>query len=398
VRAQVGAVARFPRGTRIALAVGSRGIANLAVLVRETVAALRHHGAEVFIIPAMGSHGGGTAEGQRDLLAGYGVTESAMGCPIRSSLDVVELPASGLEHPLFLDRHAAKADGIVLLNRIKPHTDFRGRYESGLVKMAVIGLGKHAAALAVHRFGVRGLRDLIPQAAAQLLATGRVLFGLAVVEDAQKHTAHVEAIPGARLLDREPELLALARRLQPRLPLEDLDVLIVDRMGKNLSGTGLDTNVIGRIRIAGEPEPVAPRIRAVVVTDLTDESHGNAVGTGLADVITARLAAKIDHAATYVNTATSGFLERGKLPLAAPTDAAAFELALRVAGVLDPATSRVLRIRDTLHLGEMLASPAAVAALRERPDIVAIGPARSPVDDTGTLHPFSRLFPAEAER
>jgi hypothetical protein len=385
---QIARVADFPRGTRLAVAVGSRGIANLATIVRATVDALRARGAEVFLFPAMGSHGGATAEGQRAVLASYGVTEAAMGCPILASMEVVALPSAGLEHPLFLDRHAAAAEGIVLINRIKPHTDFHGRCESGLVKMAVIGLGKDAAARAVHRFGVRGLRDLIPLGAARLLATGRIRFGLAIVENAHDATLIVEAIPGDRILTREPELLEIARRQQPRLPLTDLDVLIVDRLGKNISGTGMDTNIIGRIRIAGEPEPASPRIKAIVVSDLTAESHGNAVGTGLADVITARLAAKIDPQVTFVNTAISGFIERGKIPLAAPTDAAALDLALRASGCLDPDAARILRIRDTLHLGEIFASPAAVAALQGRPDITVLGPPGPAFDATGNLLPF----------
>lgn len=388
VRDQINGLSHVPDGARIAIAVGSRGIANLSTIVRATVDTLKAQGAHVFIVPAMGSHGGATAAGQREVLAGYGVTEEAMGCPILATMDVVELPARGLEHPLFLDRHAAEADGIVLINRIKPHTDFHGRYESGLVKMAVIGLGKEAAALALHRFGVRGLRDLIPLAAAQLLATGRVLFGLAIVENAYEATALIEAIPGNRILDREPILLAVAYRQQPGLPLEDIDVLIVDRLGKNISGTGMDTNIIGRLRIAGEMEPDSPRIKMILVTDLTDESHGNAVGTGLADIITTRLAAKIDHRITYINVATSGFLERGKVPLAAPTDAAGLELALRASGCLDPAGARVIRIRDTLHLGEILASPAAVAALRGHERVTVAGEPRPAVDSVGRLLPF----------
>ncbi|WP_414661110.1 nickel pincer cofactor-dependent isomerase, group 22 [Horticoccus sp. 23ND18S-11] len=388
VRDQINGLSHVPDGARIAIAVGSRGIANLSTIVRATVDTLKAQGATVFIVPAMGSHGGATAAGQRDVLAGYGVTEEAMGCPILATMDVVELPARDLEHPLFLDRHAAEADGIVLINRIKPHTDFHGRYESGLVKMAIIGLGKEAAALALHRFGVRGLRDLIPRAAAQLLATGRILFGLAIVENAYEATALIEAIPGNRILDREPILLAVAYRQQPSLPLEDIDVLVVDRLGKNISGTGMDTNIIGRLRIAGESEPNSPRIKMILVTDLTDESHGNAVGTGLADIITTRLAAKIDHRITYINVATSGFLERGKVPLAAPTDAAGLELALRASGCLDPATARVIRIRDTLHLGEILASPAAVAALGGRDHVTVIGEPRPAVDAVGRLLPF----------
>jgi hypothetical protein len=376
-------------GARIAIAAGSRGIANLAVIVRATVEALKELGAAPFIVPAMGSHGGATAEGQREVLASYGVTAEAMGCEIRSSMEVVELPASGLAHPLYLDRNAAAADGIVLVNRVKPHTDFHGPYESGLVKMAVIGLGKEAQATAIHHYGTRGLRELIPQAARQLFATGKILFGVGVVEDAYDQTALVEAVPVARIFEREPELLKLAFANMPRLPVEDLDVLLVDRIGKNISGTGMDTNIIGRIGIHGETEPASPRIKAILVSDLTEETHGNAIGIGLADVTTERLVRKMDPRATHVNMAVSGFLQRGRIPPVAPTDAEALRLALRGIVCLDPAAARLIRIHDTLHLGDILASPAVVQELRGRADITVTGDPAPAFDAEGNLAPFN---------
>lgn len=386
VRAGLGAQrALFPATGTIAIGVGSRGIANLAEIVRTSVELLQRWGLEPFIVPAMGSHGGATPEGQRQLLADYGVTPDAMGCDIRSSMDVVELDRGGLPHGIFMDRHAHDAAGVLLVNRVKPHTDFHGSYESGLAKMAVIGLGKERQAIEMHRFGVPGLRDAMPRAAARLLGMGKILAGMAIVENAYDETMAVEVVPASSLMAREPVLLELARANMPALPVRALDVLIVDRLGKNISGTGMDTNVIGRMRIAGEPEPAAPRIRAIVVADLTDASHGNATGTGLADVITRRLFDKIDVGVTYTNVFTSGFPERGKMPIVAPTDADAYACGLRACGPMAPGTERIARIRDTLHLGDLYVSDAVRDELREREDVEIAGEAVEMFDETGTL-------------
>lgn len=379
---------RVGPGARIAVAVGSRGIAKLSAIVRAAVSILRERGARPFIIPAMGSHGGATAAGQRELLASFGVTEESCGCPVISSMEAVPLPRASSPVDVFMDRHAFEADGVVLINRIKPHTDFHGPYESGLVKMAVIGLGKERQALAIHRHGARGLREFVPQAARAVLATGKVILGLAIVENARDETLRIQILPGAEILDREPELLELARRNMPRLPVTALDVLIVDRLGKNISGTGLDTNVIGRIRIPGEPEPASPRIGSIMVTDLTGESHGNATGIGLADVITRRLFDKIDFPVTYKNIYTSSFLERGKVPVVAGTDASALDFALRACGAAAEEAPRIIRIRDTLHLGEMDVTSTVLAEVGGRDDIETIAPARSAFDDSGNLVPF----------
>jgi hypothetical protein len=377
------------RNASIAIAVGSRGIANLECIVGTIVACLRSAGARPFVVPAMGSHGGATADGQRQLLASYGITEAAMGCPVHSSMDVVELDATGLSHRLWWDRWAAGADGVVLVNRIKPHTDFHGAYESGLAKMAVIGLGKEHQAAEMHRFGAAGLRDLIPAAAAKVLAMGRVLAGVATVENAYDETAAITVVPGQEILAREPALLDMARQNMPRLPIQTADLLIVDQIGKNISGTGMDTNVIGRVRIAGEPEAAAPRIRAIVATDLTPESHGNATGAGLADVITRRLFEKIDFEITYRNVFTSGFLERGKVPIVAPTDAEACACALRACGDVSPERARVVRVRSTLQLDQIQLSALSCEDVEERAD-VEVGPAFTCLfDEGGRLVPFA---------
>lgn len=385
VRLQLaGARAAFPpAGGTVAVAVGSRGIANLERMVRTAVAQLRAWQLDPFVVPAMGSHGGATAEGQAELLAGYGVTAERVGCPVRSSMDVVELDRRDLPHGLFMDRFAFASDGVLLVNRIKPHTDFHGRHESGLVKMAVIGLGKEPQASAMHRFGVAGLAEGVPRALEHVLSTGRIVGGLAVVENAYDETMAVEYVPAARLFERESALLELARANMPSLPVDSIDVLLVDRLGKNISGTGLDTNVIGRIRIAGQPEPASPRIGAIAVFDLTAESHGNATGAGLADVITRRFFDKIDVGVTYTNVFTSGFPERGKIPLVAPTDLDAFLCAWRACGPIAADRLRVVRIPDTLHLSNVFVSGALVPELAGRGDVALNAEPVAMFDDAG---------------
>jgi hypothetical protein len=251
--------------------------------------------------------------------------------------------------------------------------------------MAVIGLGKRKQADAMHSFGVRGLRDLIPLATRHLIAAGHLWGGIGVVENALDETMLIEAIAADPLLARETELLAIARANMPRLPVDDLDVLIVDRMGKDISGCGMDTNILGRMRIAGQPEPESPRIWSLMVCDLTDASHGNAAGIGLADVITERLRAKVDRAATHMNIATAGFLERGKIPVTAATDAEAFDLAVRYCCTPPLEKLRVIRIRDTLHLGEILVSPAVAHELAGREDVELCGDLGRAFNDDGSL-------------
>jgi hypothetical protein len=379
---------RLKPGMKIALAVGSRGIADLDRIVRTAVSCLRGAGARPFIVPAMGSHGGATAEGQARVLAGYGITEERAGAPVAPSMETVELQAAGRDNRVFMGRVAYEADAIVLVNRIKPHTDFRGRFESGLAKMAAVGLGKHAGALELHSFGAEGLRDRIPRAFGAMVKTGKILLGIAIVENALDETAVIEAIPGERIAEREPELLDLARKNMPRLPSEDIDVLIVDRMGKEISGVGMDPNIIGRIRIRGVEEPASPRIKAIVVSALTPHSYGNAIGIGLADVITRKLYEAIDYNAMYVNARTSRFLERVKVPFVAENDADAFHVALGSCGAIVPAAARVVRIRDTLHLAEAQVSKAIFDEIKDRVDCVR--DAAEIFDKKGNLLPIHR--------
>lgn len=377
----------FGSRRNIAIAVGSRGIANIARIVKQTVRSLQEFGLAPFIIPAMGSHGGATAEGQAQVLASYRITEHEMGCPIRSSMEVVQLPSENLPHALYMDRHAFEAEGILLINRIKPHTDFHGAYESGLVKMSVIGLGKERQAIALHDFGVHGLRDLVPKAAARLLDLRKIIAGLAIVENAYDETARLELIPAHEILAREPALLDEARQNMPRLPVDNIHVLIVDELGKNISGSGMDTNIIGRIRIPGEPEPLTPRIHAIVVDDLTAESHGNATGLGLADVVTRRFHDKIDFAATYRNIITSSFLERGKIPVVAENARKACEIALRSCGKIEPGAERIIRIRNTLQLSHLYVSTAIAEQLGAASNVL-ISPGTSELFADGCLSRF----------
>jgi hypothetical protein len=350
-------------GMSIAIAAGSRGIPGIAAIVRHVVEFVKSCGAMPFIVPAMGSHGGATADGQQRILADYGITEAAMGAPVRSSMDTVELPRGDSPLRLFMDKLAYGADGTILVNRVKPHTDFHGPYESGLVKMTTIGLGKQDQAFEVHRYGVAGLRDLMPLAAQKILASGKIIGGLAIVENAYDETMVIRSLLAGEIMAEEPKLLQTARDNMARLPVNSLDVLIVDFMGKDICGVGIDPNIIGRTYIHGQEEPATPRINAIVITDLTPASHGNALGIGFADVTTRRLFDKIDYHALYENVSTATFLERAKIPLMAENDREAVDLALSSCGVIAPGKERIIRIRDSLHLEELYASEAVVREL-----------------------------------
>ena len=344
-------------GQRIAIAVGSRGIMNLPAVVSGVVDWVRAQGGEPFIVPAMGSHAGATADGQRQLLEKFGITSA----PIRATMEVVPLGGNA-----FMDRYAFEADGVIVINRIKPHTSFHSQYESGLMKMLAIGLGKHTGAAAIHRLGVPGLREELPVVARQVLATGKILCGVALVENAYDETLALEVIPAAEIPSREPGLLKLAYENMPKLPVADIDVLVVDEIGKEFSGTGMDTNVIGRLRIAGEGEPASLRIQRIVVRDVRGDS---AYGIGLADVTTRRLVAGADWKITQTNVETSGFLERGKLPVVMETDTQAVESVL-------PVGSRVVRIPNTLRLEWLLVSESVRQEIAGRNTIEVLRPAR----------------------
>ena len=352
----LGLAAEKLRGRRIAVAVGSRGIANLQQIVRAICGWLQAQGAQPFIVPAMGSHGGGTAEGQRQVLAGYGITEAGVGAEVRSSIETVRLGTTPEGFPVFADRHAWESDGIVVVNRVKPHSDLVGGIESGMLKMLAIGLGKREGATEAHKQFLKcGFEPTIRAVAAKILASGKVLCGFAIVENELHEVADVRAALTENIVAGEESALALARALMPRLPFRRLDLLIEDEMGKNISGAGMDTKVVGRAR--GEAPGQGPDVSLIYARDLTAESGGNAVGVGNADLIHERFFRKIDLQKTYVNALTALNPVGGRLPMHMPTDYAALDFALAHLGSPAPATQRCVWIRNTLSLNCLAISP-----------------------------------------
>ena len=360
-------------GMEIAITAGSRGIANIARIIRATVMEVKKRGAMPFIVPAMGSHGGAKAEGQIEVLKSLGVTESYCDAPIRATMDVVKLAETTAGVPVYMDKIAFHSDGVILINRIKAHTDFSSKVESGLMKMASIGLGNHKQALAIHERGVIGLREHMPHVAAEIFKSGKVLMGIGLVENAFEETAEIEVIPVEKIAERESQLLVLSKKLFPRLPIDRLDILFIDKMGKNYSGSGMDTNVIGRVRIDGEQEPALPSYQQIIVSDLSEESHGNSTGIGLADLTTTRLFNKIDLQKMNENVITSRFLKRASIPMVLPSDRDAIETAIKCGWDVQPEKVRFMRIPNTLHLEELYVSEALVPELERMSTIEIIG-------------------------
>jgi hypothetical protein len=377
--------AQIKPGAKIAITAGSRGIANINIITKAIVESVKKRGGDPFIVPAMGSHGGATAEGQIELLKVYGVTEEYLGVPIRSSMEVVELPHDGFQEKIYMDKLAYEADSTIVVNRIKVHTDYHGPTESGLIKMIAVGLGNHTQATVIHRYGVCGLKELIPSIARQILKHGNIILGLGIVENAYDEPMIVKAMKPEVIEEEEMKLLNVARSNMPRLPVDNLDVLVIDVIGKDISGTGMDTNIIGRIGINTEKDPEKPKIKRIVITDLSESSHGNSVGMGLADIMTERLKSKIDYRATYENVLTSTFVERGKVPIVADNDRRALEYALRTCGPIEPEHARIIRIKDTLHLDEMYVSKAVLNELQHQSNIEVIGEFVDILDHRGKL-------------
>jgi hypothetical protein len=359
-------------GKEIAITAGSRGIADIRKILTSLISFLKSREAKPFLVPAMGSHGGATDKGQAKILDKFGITEKTMGVPIYSSMEVVELGKTTTGVPVYCDKHAASAQGIIVVNRIKDHTDYESRHESGLVKMLVIGLGKHKGALTIHRHGIKGLKEEIPRYAEVTLNTLPVLFGVGIVENAYGRTAALKVINGSEILEKETELLAVAKDLRPKILVEELDVLVVQEMGKDISGTCMDANVIGRRLIFGELEPESPRYKRVVVLSLTENSGGNAVGIGLADICTRRLMDSIDYNATYINTITATSIERVKIPLTADTDKDAIDIALNTCWVADQQKARMAIIKNTKELETVWFTETMLPRLEAREDIRVI--------------------------
>ncbi|MGH3366358.1 MAG: DUF2088 domain-containing protein, partial [Nocardioidaceae bacterium] len=350
---------RVSPGMTVALTAGSRGIQDKPAVLRAAGKWLRSVGAEPLVVPAMGSHGGATERGQLELLADLGMTEDSLGIPIRATMDTVELGRVPDGPAVHLDAYAAQADGIIAVNRIKAHTDFEGDVESGLAKIIAIGLGKRFGAEGIHRYGPANLAVWIPPVARRIIDQGNVLGGLGIVENAYDRAASIAWLDPADIAGPgEQRLLVEAKRLMATLPFDDLDVAVIDLMGKNISGCGLDTNVIGRMMIRGSAEFGRPRIANIAVLDLTDESHGNASGLGLADFIPCRLLQKVDLRTTYINAMTSGLggPQRAQVPITLSNDQSAIAAAILTCGRADPENARVVRARSTLDLEHLLVS------------------------------------------
>jgi hypothetical protein len=341
---------RLRPGARVAVTVGSRGIVGIDRLARSAVETLKGLGFEPFVVAAMGSHGGGTPAGQAALLAEVGVTSSNMGCPISTSMDTVVLGDNSFGLPIHVDAAAAAADGIVLLNRVKPHTSFHGQYESGLLKMLAIGLGKRQGASQVHKLGLPGLVRLVPEVGAFLLVRLPVVLGLGILENARERTARIVAIEPEDLLEREPLVLEEARGLLGRLPFDQIDVLIVAELGKNFSGTGMDPNVIGRQRVEAMPDLSRPSITRLAVLDVSPESRGNALGVGLADLITSRVKRDLDLEPMKVNALTANFLTRIRIPLDFPNDRDVLAVCLDTCWRATWPEARMVLVPNTLEL------------------------------------------------
>jgi Lactate racemase N-terminal domain len=379
-------VAALRPGARVAITAGSRGIARIAEVVAAAVASLRDRGLDPFVIPAMGSHGGATAEGQRAVLADLGVTEESVRAPILATMETVPLGHLADGTPVVIDRYASEADGILLINRVKPHTDFQGAIESGLAKICAIGLGKRTGAIAMHSAGPNGLRDRIPPAAKLMMAARPVLGGLAIIENPHEDVAAIVGLPPHEIGDDgENALLERARALRPTIPFDAIDLLVIDEMGKDVSGTGVDTGVIGRMHIPGVLETLRPQVKCIVTLSLTPASHGNAAGIGLSDVVSARLAGAVDWGATWTNALTSGVLGpgRARLPIVGPSDRVAVQLGRLMCGVPLDQPVRAARIISTKHLAELHATEALLAeATRPLERLGAAAPLR--FDDDGS--------------
>ena len=351
--------ARVTTGMTVAVTAGSRGIHDKAAVVRSAGEWLRSVGAEPFVVPAMGSHGGATAEGQVTMLAELGMTEQSLGMPIHATMDTVDLGRVPDGPTAYLDRYAAAADAILVINRVKAHTDFKGDIESGLAKITAIGLGKQRGAEGIHRYGPANLGSWIPKVARRIIDTGKVLGGLAILENAFDRAARIDLVEPDQIGGpREQELLREAKGLMATLPFDHLDVAVIDVMGKDKSGSGMDTNVIGRMMIRGSAEFDRPNITNIAVLDVSDASHGNAIGLGLADFIPFRILERINLRSCYINAMTSGLggPQRGQIPMAMPTDRDAVAAAILTCGRADLENARVVRMPDTLDLEHLLVS------------------------------------------
>ncbi|HET7629396.1 MAG TPA: DUF2088 domain-containing protein [Bacillales bacterium] len=381
--------ADLPDGARIAVTAGSRGISNYVQILQDVVRSLKSKGYSPFLVAAMGSHGRGEADGQRELLASLGITEESMAVDISCSSKCAQVgetdEASG-RLPVYAASEMLDADATLLVNRVKPHTAFRGPYESGLLKMAAVGLGRPKGATMVHSLGAERMAEVIPAIAKVAFAKTNIIGGLAIVENAYDETAVVQGIPVGRIFEVEKQLQTEAKKMMPSLPVDHIDLCLVGEMGKNFSGTGMDTNIIGRMRIQGIPEPEKPAITYLGVLNLSEASHGNANGIGLADLTTESLVRDIDYKATYLNSLTSGFLIRAAVPMTFPNDWELIQGAVKGLKLSNPRTMRLVYMRNTLHLDEIWVSESVFDEIKHLSNVtVESGPDPISFDKRGRI-------------
>jgi hypothetical protein len=386
---------RFKPGMKVAVGCGSRGIQNILPIAKATVDALKELGTKPFVVAAMGSHGGATSEGQRELLASYHLDEAHLGVPVVTDMDAVTIGTNEWGEPVWWDKNALAADAVVTVSRVKPHTDFRGTFESGIVKMLVIGLGKRHGADQIHSIGTRGLRDMIPLSAKVILEKTPFVGGLAILENAREETAHLEVVDRDDLWEREPVLLQQASGLMGRLPFPGMDVLLIGELGKNYSGAGMDPNVIGRMLVEATPEAETnnPRIVRIAVFEVSPESHGNGTGIGLADLTTNRALKSIDPVPFRMNNFTARSLWRSKLPFAFDTDREVIDMSLETCWQPVAEKVKLAVIPNTLEVAELWASAPLIAEARANPNLEVVGePMPLPFDSAGNLIQ-EKLFP-----
>lgn len=358
-------------GMRIALTAGSRGIANYAMILKEVVSFLQELDTQPFIIPAMGSHGGATAAGQLEILRGYNITEEYCGCKIFASMDVEKIGSTPDGRPVYIDRYAAQADGIILINRIKPHTAFRGEYESGLMKMAAIGLAKRQGAEVCHEAGINHMAHMVPLFGNAIMNNANILFGVALLENPYDETYEIHTMSKEEIINEEPALLARARELMPKILFDHIDVLVVDEIGKNYSGDGMDPNISGTFATTCASGGVDSQI--VAVLDLSEETHGNGVGFGMADVSTRKAYEKFDFEMSYPNALTALVPAVVKVPMILANDRECLAAAIKLCTGIDRNRPKVVRIKNTLHVEEILISEALLAEAKGRDDIEILG-------------------------
>jgi hypothetical protein len=386
--ASLGLEKKVKPGQTVAITAGSRGIANIKIIIKAAVQYFQSIGAKPFIVPAMGSHGGGTAEGQRGILEGYGITEEFCGCPIKASMETIIVCQTAEGFPVHFDRYASQADHVLVCGRVKPHTDFVGDVESGLMKMMLIGLGKHEGAKVYHRAILDySFPQIVKSVAGRVLETCPILAGLAIVENGYDQTAKIAAVPADSMEANERELLKLAKKWLPRLPFDRCDILLIDELGKNISGAGVDTNVVGRKYRYHEAAPDEyPKVRRIVIRGLTEETHGNASGIGLFEFCTTRAMQAIDQRITRINCLTSGNVSACMLPVNFDTDREILDNALPTIGLTEPQNAKILWIRNTLELTEVECSRIYWEEAQQRGDLEIVSDLRDlPFDAAGNL-------------